>query len=175
MLLIEKQKIFLNESMQKLSQKEQDCLVALRLITECLNPSTKKIFYPYCIRPNAKCEIYHIEMEKIQQEKLQHFYQTRILDQDEFILFCGATRHGFLDIIDKLVSENSCNYIDRLDGRTVLYDAVRYEQFEIVKKILPFMKIDTIQTKVRYFPAVQHSVLELATGEIKQYIQDYLV
>jgi hypothetical protein len=174
LLSVQKQKLVLLDFIQKLVQNEKDCIDALQLITDCPNPSTKKIFYSYCIRPNAKCDAFHTEMKTIQQQKSEYMYQKRILDQDEFHVFSAAARYGYLDIIDELLSENSCNYINTLDGRTVLYDAVRYNQFEVVKKLLPWMKVNTIYTKVNYFPSIQHSVIELATEEIKQYIKEYL-
>ena len=109
-------------------------------------------------------------MDNIQIKKTNLFLEKKYIIQRQFDLLSVASRYNLLDIIDEIVSEEVCNYIYS-DGRSVLYDAVRYHNFESVKKILPWVKLEIILTKTNFYPEIYHSVIEIATGEIKEYLE----
>jgi hypothetical protein len=166
----QKNKIVNQEAIRKLEQKESDCFAALKQIN-CQNATNvQNHFFKDCIKPNASCATLHKELDVIQQKKTSLLSEKQYIKQREFDVLSAAARHDYLDIIDELVSEEVCNYI-YLDGRTVLYDAVRYKNFESVKKILPWVKLETILTKIQFYPGIYHSVLEIATEEIKEYLE----
>jgi hypothetical protein len=167
---IQKEKKLLEKIKLQVDNREKECLDNLRDLG-CPNPTTTKHFYIFCIKENAPCETLHKEMEQIQQKLVRYPYQKRILIQEEFIVLSSVIRHGYLDIIPELLSDDVCNYIDQIDGRTALYDAVKHGKVDMVKQLLPYMQKESIE--VQYAHTLQ-SALDLATGEFKVCIEERL-
>jgi negative regulator of genetic competence, sporulation and motility len=166
----QKNKIANQEAIRQLEQKESECFAALEQIN-CQNATNlQNHFFKDCIKPNAPCDTLHKELDAIQKKKQSLLSEKQYIKQREFDILSAAARHNYLEIIDELVSEEVCNYI-YTDGRTVLYDAVRYRNFESVKKILPWVTLETILTKIHFYPGIYHSVIEIATEEIKEYLE----
>jgi hypothetical protein len=167
-VLKEKQSLY--ETKQQLDHQEQECLAALHC-TECPNRTSSTHFYTYCLAPNAPCKSLHKEIETIRKQQARYPFQKRGNDQYGFYVLSAAIRHGYMNIIPEIISDDVCNYIDQVDGRTALYDAVKHEQLDIVKQLLPWMKRHTIE--VRYIPTKQ-SVVDIATEEIRACIEKRL-
>ena len=169
-LSTQRHKMMNQDAINQLQQKESECFMAL-VQSKCPNSNNlKNHVFLNCIKPNAPCKFLHIEMDSIQIEKTSLFSEKQYIIQRQFDLLSAVSRYNLLDIIDENVSEEVCNYIYS-DGRTVLYDAVRYHNFESVKKILPWVKVEIILTKIHFYPGIYHSVIEIATGEIKEYLE----
>lgn len=167
---VKQQSPLLYETKQQLDRQEQECLAALHC-TECPNHTSSTHFYTYCFAPNAPCKSLHKEIETIRKQQARYPFQKRGIDQYGFFVLSAAIHHGYMNIVPEILSDDVCNYIDQVDGRTALYDAVKHEQLEIVKQVLPWMKRHTIEA--RYIPT-QQSVMDIATGEIKSCIEKRL-
>ena len=136
---VQDKKVSLYTSIQQLEQQERDCISAMTR-TECPNPTTQRITFLYCIKQHSPCESLHRQMETIQQRKAQHAYHTYCLVEQEFIVLCASIRRGYLDLVDQVLTDESCNYIDPINGKTALEEAIKHDRNDIAEKVRLLVK-----------------------------------
>ena len=151
----------------QLQKAKDDCVESL----DCPNKTNSNHVYLECIKPDAKCTEIHKKMTEIDEKITRNKSQNRSFWQELFIECRRAIRKNDVEFFDHVFEEFTpeyvCNYTE-FDGENVLFNAVVFSRIDIVKKIIPFTKKETINLKIQ---SMQKSALELATGEIKKIIE----
>jgi hypothetical protein len=151
---------------EQLQQEKVQCVQSL----DCPNTTNHDHVYAKCIEPGAKCREIHARLTEIDKQLSRNASRNRYFWQQLFFECRDAIRKNDVDFFDSIFNEFTpeqvCNYTE-IDGENLLYNAVVFSRIDIVKKIMPFTKKETINLKLR---PMQKSALELATGEIKTLI-----
>jgi hypothetical protein len=148
---------------EKLQQAKVQCVQSL----DCPNTTNHNHVYLECIKPDAKCREIHARLTEIDKQLSRNASRNRYFWQQLFFECRDAIRKNDVDFFDgifkEFTPEEVCNYTE-IDGENLLYNAVVFSRIDIVKKIMPFTKKETINS-------MKKSALELATGEIKTLIE----
>jgi hypothetical protein len=156
----------LSEGIQ-LQKAKDECVGSLN----CPNKTNSKHVYLECIKPDAKCIGVHGQITEIDEKIARNKSQNRSFWQQLFFECRRAIRKNDLEFFDhvfeEFTAEYVCNYTE-FDGENVLFNAVVLSRVDIVKKIMPFTKKETINSKIQ---SIQKSALDVATAEIKKIIE----
>jgi hypothetical protein len=152
---------------EKLQQAKVKCVQSL----DCPNTANHNHVYLECIKPDAKCREIHARITEIDTQLSRNASRNRYFWQQLFFECRDAIRKNDVDFFDSIFKEFTpeqvCNYTE-IDGENLIYNAVVFSRIDIVKKIIPFTKKETINLKLQ---SMQKSALDLATGEIKTLIE----